>query len=93
MQHSIITIIIILICMKLDCAISQSSRSRHSSGFHLCIFPILIHQVSPMLICLLVSDARIWTGEKLRTLINRVNWVRYATFCNNDNHYPNKHET
>ena len=34
---------------NLDCAVSQSSRGRDSSGFHYCKLPILTHYVSPML--------------------------------------------
>ena len=34
---------------NLDCAVSQSSRGRDSSGFHYCILPILTHYASPML--------------------------------------------
>ena len=33
---------------NLDCAVSQSSRGRDSSGFHYCILPILTHYVEPV---------------------------------------------
>ena len=43
---------------------------------------ISIPNVSPNL-----TDAYIYV-RRIESILNRVNWVRYATFCNNDDQYP-----